>query len=145
VRRIQDDEPGLVADQAGKLVDVEAEVFLLSQSNGHRATADVVDHGLINWKTRVGIDDLVAFINQRENGKENDRLAARDYDNFLRGDSNPTAPCHFLSNGFAKIGKPGGGPIVRPSSVQSINSRVNDVGRSIEIRLADFEMNDVPA
>src|SRR5439155_3008669 len=104
-----------------------------------------MDHGLINRKPRIGIDDLVRLIDEGENCEEHDRLAAGNNHNFLGSDFNSAAAAYFLRNSLAQIRKSCGRAIMRPSGTEGVDRGVNDVGRSIEIRLADFEMDDVLA
>ncbi len=63
LRRIQNDQSGSVVDERGQFVDIEREVALLAQVDGHGASANVVDHRLVDGKARIGIDDLISFIN----------------------------------------------------------------------------------
>src|SRR5438874_1723364 len=66
LRRIQNDQLGSIADQVTEFVGIQSEVLLFAQANRHCAPANIIDHGLIDWKARVGIDDLVTFINEGE-------------------------------------------------------------------------------
>ena len=62
VRRIQNDQPGAIGDQRRQFVDIQAEILLLVQADGHRLGPDVVDHRLVNREAGVGIDDLISNI-----------------------------------------------------------------------------------
>src|SRR5579864_4288255 len=125
-----------------KYVHVEREIPLFGQSHGHGVPADVADHRLVDWEAGIGIDDFVAFIHQREDGKENDRLAAGDDNHFVRSDLYAARAAHFFCDGLAKIRNAGRWAIMRPAGVKRVNGGIHDVRRSIEIRLSDFEMDD---
>ncbi len=64
LRRVQDDQFGAVVDEPREFVDVEGEVALFAQLDGHRASADVVDHRLVDRKAGIGIDDFISLINK---------------------------------------------------------------------------------
>ena len=79
LRRIQNDEPGAIADQRRQFVHIEAEIFLLAQADGHRPRPDVVNHRLVNREARVGEDDFISGVGQAPaERKENNWLAAGD-------------------------------------------------------------------
>ncbi len=67
----------------GQFVDVEGEIAFFFQVDGNRATADVVDHRLVDGEAGVGIDDFIPFINERQDREENNWLAAGDDDDFV--------------------------------------------------------------
>ena len=54
------------------------------ERNGNRFAAGVFDHRLVDGEAGVGIDDLVAIVDQRQHGEEDDGLAAGD-DHDLSG------------------------------------------------------------
>src|SRR5437870_13756 len=60
VWRIQDNQLRAGADKASKLVPIQGEVSFFLQANRHSASANIMNHGLINWKAGTRIDDLVA-------------------------------------------------------------------------------------
>ncbi len=86
-----------------------------------------------------------AFFNQRENGEENDRLATGDDYHLFGCRVNPARLTDILRDHLAQLGHPGRRPVVGKTFVQRVAGRLDDVCRSIEIRLADLEMHDIAA
>src|SRR5207244_13569443 len=72
LRRIQNDQLGAVVDQPGEFVDIEPEIQFLAQLNRNSLGADIVDHRLINGESRIRVDDLIPFFNEREDAEEYD-------------------------------------------------------------------------
>ena len=145
LRRIQDDELRAVVNQPGEFVDVEPEIHLLAQLDRHRFRAEEVDHRLVNRESGIGVDDLVPFFDQREDGEEDDGLAAGDNDHFFGCRCYAARLTHILSDRLAQRRHPGGRPVVGEALVQGIARRLDDVARGIEIGLPDLEMDDVAA
>src|SRR5207244_11120274 len=105
VRRIQNDEPGASIDQMREFVHVKTKIFLFSQTNGNGSPADVTDHRLINRESGVGINDLIPFVNQRENREEDDGLAPGHNYNFFGSDCNASTATYFFGDRLAQIGQ----------------------------------------
>src|SRR5439155_14106669 len=118
---------GAVTEQVRQFVHVQAEVFFFSQPNRERTPADVVDHGLVNRESRIGIDDLIAWLNQRQNREKDDWLAARHNDHFLGRDWNTAAAAYFRRDGLAKLRKSGRRAVVRPAGTQCIDPGIDDI------------------
>ena len=64
LRRVDDDQLGAIGDEGSQFFHVQAEIALLAQADRDRKAADVVDHRLVDGEARVGVDNLIAFINQ---------------------------------------------------------------------------------
>src|SRR5208337_998859 len=75
LRGIDDDEFGAVGDKPGQIVDIHHEIALLAKLDGYGFATHVVDHRFVDGESRIGIDDLVALIDQRQHGVEHDRLS----------------------------------------------------------------------
>ena len=56
-----------------------------------------------------------------------------------------TARADLVRNRLAQFGKPRAGTVVGKTPVQSVHRRFHNVRRSVEIRLANLQMHDVPA
>ena len=104
VRRVQNNKPCAVVNEAREFVHVKGEILLLAQTNWHSASAHVANHRLVNRKPRVRIDDFVAVVDESQNRKKDDRLATRHNDHFVRRDLNFARATHFAGNGLAKFG-----------------------------------------
>ena len=137
------DEFGAIGDQRGQFVDVEREIALLAQLNRNRPPADIVDHRLINREAGIGIDDFIPFVNQRQYREENDWLTAGNNHHFLGRDLDPAGAAYVFGDGLAKFGQSRGGAIMRPTFVQSVDGGFDYVRGSVEIGLADFQVDDV--
>ena len=145
-RRVEDDQLRPRRHQADELVRVETEVVLLADRDRHRRRADEARHRLVDRKARVGVDDLVALLGQREDREEHDRLRARRHDHLRRvdGDAAP-ATLNRAAIASRSWGRPGGGRIVGPAGVERPLVGFDDVRRRVEVRLADLEVDHVAA
>jgi hypothetical protein len=80
---VEDDQPGLRCDLGDQLIDVEGVALLLEQPHRHRHPTDVPDHRLVDREAGVRVEDLVAGIDQGQDGVEHHRLAARGHHDHL--------------------------------------------------------------
>ncbi len=140
--RIQNNQFGAVVDKGGKFVDIEREVAVFAQMDGHGATTDVMNHGLVDGKTGIRVDDFISLINQRQDRKENNWLTAWDNNYFIAGNSHGAGAADVFGQGLTQVRQAGGGTVVRPAGAQGVDAGVNHVRRRVEIRFADLEMND---
>ena len=101
LRRIQNNQPGSIVDERSELVDFEREVAFFAQMDGHGAAANVVDHRLVNGKAGIGIDDFIALIDERQNRKENNWLAAWDDDHFVACNFYAASAAYVFGEGLA--------------------------------------------
>ncbi len=122
LRRIQDDELRAVVNQPGEFADVEPEIHLLAQLDRHGFRAEEVDHRLVNGESGIGVDDLIPFFHQREDGEEDDGLAAGDNDHFFGCCFYPARLTHVLSDGLAQLWHAGRRSVVREALVQGVAS-----------------------
>src|SRR4029077_13572022 len=91
----------------------------------------------------IRIDDLIGFFHERKNAEEDDGLATRDDHYFFRCNVYLTRLAYMLRDDLAQLGQTGGRSVMGETLVQRVTGRVDDVGRRIEIRFPDFEMDDV--
>ena len=145
LRRIENNELGVIGDQRGQLIHVEREVAFLAQLDGYGLAAHVVDHRLVDGETRIGIDNLIAFIDQRQDGVEHDGLSAGDNHHFIGRDRDAARAAYVIGNGLAQSGQAGGGTVMGPALVQRIHGRFHHVGWRVEIGLSDLQVNDALA
>src|ERR1700687_3990337 len=142
VRRVQDDQLGTVGDQRGQFFDIDGKVALLAQRNCDRASADIVDHGLIDGEAGIGVNDFIPCLNQRQDRKENNWLAARNNNDLIARHRDLAGAADIIGNGLAQVGQTGGGAVVGPSLVERVDTGLDDIGGSVEVGLANFEVND---
>src|SRR5437667_7419414 len=145
MRRIHNDQLRAIVDQSGEFADIEAEIHLLAQPDRNRFRADVINHRLVNRESGIGVDDLIAFFNQREDSEKDDWLTARDNDHFFGSRGYATCLTHVVRDRLAQLRQAGRWSVMRETFVKRVTSRVDDVAWRIKIGFADFEMNDVAA
>src|SRR6266853_3001265 len=143
LRRIYYDQLRPIVDQPSEFADVESEIHFLAQLNRHRFRANVIDHRLVDGKSRIRVDDFISFFRQREDAEEYDWLAAGNYNDFFRRYSYAARLAHVAGDRLAQFRQPGRRSVVSESLVQRVGRRFDEVGRGIEIRLTNFEMNNV--
>ena len=102
----------------------------------------IVDHRLVDGEAGVGIDNFISLINQCQNRKENNRLAAWNHNHFIARNWHFAGVADIVGNGLAQVGQTGGGTVVGPSHMQSVDARLDDIGRSVKVGLTDFKVND---
>src|SRR5580698_1658038 len=102
-----------------------------------------MDHRLVDGKTGIGIDDLVAHIRQRQNRKENNWLSAGDDDHPIARDIDSATARNILGNGLAQLGQSCRRTVVSPSCLEGFDPGFDDVFGRVKIGLTNFEMNDV--
>ena len=143
LRRIQNNEFGAVVDQSGQLGDIDSEIQLLAQPDRHRFRADVADHRFINWKPRIRVNHLIPIFRQRQDGEKDDGFTARNDDHFFGCNIYASRFADIIGNCLTQLGQSRGGPVMRNTLMQRVDRRINDVAWCIEIRFADFQMNNV--
>ena len=74
--------------------------------------------------------------------KENNWLAAWDNNHFVTGNWYIPGAANVIGNGLAQIGQSGGRAVVSPSLVESVDPGLYDIGGGIEVRFANFQVND---
>ena len=141
LRRIQNDELRAVVDERRQFVYVEREVALLAQLDRHGAPADVMNHRFVNREAGIGIDDFVAFIDEREDREEDDRLAAGNDHDFVRRDFHTAGAADIFGHSLAQFGLAGGGAVVCPTAAHRVGAGFDHIGRSIKVGLADFQVD----
>ena len=63
VRRVQDDQLGAAGNQRGQFLDVHGEVALFAERKRNRASADIIDHGLVDGEAGIRVNNFVSLIN----------------------------------------------------------------------------------
>ena len=83
------------------------------------------------------------MFDQRKNAEKNDRFSAGDDDHFFGRNIHPARLAHVLRDRLSQLWQTGGRSVVRETVAHGIGSGIDDVTWRIEVRLADFEMNNV--
>ena len=121
-----------------EFVGVEAEVVVLGQAQRDRRAAGVAGHRLVDREARIGVDDLVALVDQRQKRIEHDGLRTRRHD-YVGGVDVEAAPDRGVTcDGLAQNRQAERRRVVRKAVVEGLLGRVADVDRSVEIGLADL-------
>ncbi len=133
----------MVGDLLQDLVHVYVKVAVFAQAVGNRLAAHKPDQRFVNREAGIGIEHLVVALDERQNREEHDGLATRRDDDFARIDGDAEPLRDLAGNGLAQLGKPGGWAVVSPALAQSAGRCLDDVGRRREVRLADFQVDDL--
>src|SRR5437879_9957238 len=87
MRGIQDNQLRTISGEGCEFVDIEREIAFFAQVDWYGLAANVVDHRLVDRETGVGINDLIAFIYERQDSNENTRFTSRPATHLLHGTS----------------------------------------------------------
>ena len=145
VGRVQDDEPRVLVHQRCELVEVRVVVQLAPQRHGDWLCAAEVHHGGVDGEAGVGIDDLGAGLRERQQGEEHDGLGAGGDDHLLPIVLEASALAGIAGHGLPDLRDARSGDVVRVARVEGIDGRGLDVGRRLEVGLADLQVDDLNA
>ncbi len=110
--------------------------------DGHRGGAHEAGQRLVDGVARVGHEDLVARVDQAEDGVQHHALAADRDEDLLRIGGHALAQVHVGGDGLAQGGDARERRVVGGALVEGLLGRLAHVGRRIEVRLADLEVDD---
>jgi hypothetical protein len=144
-RRVDDQQPCARRDEPGQLLDVEPEVVLHPDGDRHRRGADEPRERLVDRIARVGHDHLVAGVDQPQDRVQHHALAADRDEHLGRIGREPLARGHVVGDRPAQLGDARKGGVVGRTLIEGALRRLPDVGRRVEIGLADLEMDHRPA
>jgi hypothetical protein len=145
LRRVEDHELGPRAQPRAQLLEIEREVARLVQRQRNRGGPDPPDRRLVDGKARVGIDDLVARLAHRQDREEQEGLRAVADEHPLRRHLDAAGARQLLGDGRPEAGQAGARAVVRRACPHGGEGRLRDVLGCREVRLADLQMDDVPA
>ena len=143
VRRIHNHQLRLVRNLPRNLIHADIEIQRLVQPHRNRNAAREPHHRLVYRKARIGIQNLVAIIHQRQHYEKHYRLAARRNDHIIAPNRNAARLRHLLRYPLPHIRKPRRRPIVRLPPSQRLHARVHYILRRIKIRLPDLQMDNI--
>ena len=115
------------------------------QLHGHRYAADVVDHRLVYGEAGVGVQDLIAGVHQREHGEKHDRLAARGDHHVVGLDLDVAGLGDLFGDTCPYVRQTRRRTVVGEPVSQGFDASLDDVGRSVEVRFSDLQVDDVLA
>ena len=141
-RRVDDQDPRPRRDQRRKLVHVEAEVIGHPDRDRHRRRADESRQGLIDGIARIRDQDLVARVHEPKDRVHHDALAAGGHEDLRGIDVEPLPGRGIGRDRRAQGGDTGERRVVRLALVECPLCGLPDVGRGIEVRLADLKVDD---
>ena len=108
---------------------------------GDRRAADEARHRLVDRVAGVRDDDLVAGVDQGQDRVVHDALAADRHEHALGATSKPRRADRVGGDGGAQLGDAGERRVVRRAGVEGALGGLADVGRRVEVRLADLEVD----
>ena len=131
---------GVISD--AQLVDVEPEVVRHPDRDRHWRRPDEPGQRFVDRVARVGHEDLVARIDQRQDRVQHHALAADRDEHPVRLDREALAGRRVGGDRLAQGGDARERRVVGRTRVERGLGRSPDVGRGIEVRLADLEVDD---
>ena len=144
-RRVDEQDPRPGRDERGQLVDVEPELVLHPDRDRHRGRPDEPGERFVDRVAGVGDDDLVARIDEPEDRVEHHALAADGHEDLRRIGVDALALRDVRGDRLAQRRDAGERRVVRLALVERALGRGADVGRRVEIGLADLEIDHRPA
>ena len=141
--RVDDDEAGARCDEREHLVGVEREVLLLQQRDWNRGGAAEADRGLVDREARVRVEDLRPRLAEHHHREEHRHLAAGDDDDPVRMHLDPAVAHDVRRDRLADPRDSRRRGIAVMAVAQRPRARLDDVGRRLEVRLTDTEVDDV--
>ena len=136
-------QPRSVGDALRHFVHVYAEPSGFVQLHRDGDAAAEVDHGLVDGKAGVGIEDFVSHVHQRHDDEEHDGLAARRDDDVLAFDGYSARRGHLFGDSISQLVVSGRGVVAGEPVGEGAPAGVHHVGGRVEVRFAYFEMNNV--
>lgn len=119
--------------------------FFFAQEVWDGGSAAIVDHARVDGKSWDRVEHLVAWLDEREDGEEHDRLGARrDHDHLWR-DGDAARFANVIGDGLAQLGDAGAGGVLGLAISERACACFDDVLRRGKIGLAHLKMDDVLA
>ena len=141
-RRVDDEEPRPGRDQRGQLVDVEPEVVGHPDRDRDRRRADEAGQRLVDRVAGIRDEDLVAGVDQAEDRVQHHALATDRDEDLERLDREALARGGIGGDRLAQGRDPGERRVVRRAGVERRLRGLPDVGRRVEVGLAELEVDD---
>ena len=145
VVRVRDEQGLRLGRYRGlELLRLKAELRLRGELYRHRHAVCEPDARLVGDVARLGIDDLVAGV-QRRAECDVYRLAAANREDYLvlRVVNEAVLAVHVVRDLVAQLGQTGVRGVEGAPFLKRVDAFFADVPRSVEVRLADAERDDV--
>ena len=142
-RRVQDQPFGLRRDRPFQVLLTQAEAALRRTRDRHGLAVGQQRDVRIRDPVRRRDDDLVAGIEGRHEGVEDDLLAAAAHGDLVGRVVQSVFPLELVADGLAQLRRPGDGGIPGLAPVHGRLRRLDDVRRRVEVGLAGAEADDV--
>ncbi len=140
----EDEELGSVRHQRSQLVGIDPELVLFPEGNGHTPGSHEGADRLVHGKPGIRVHHLVAFLAEGQEHVPHDRFGTGCDDDPLGAGGEAAGRFEELGHGLPQLGDPGCGNVVGVSRFQGGCRRLPDVGRCVEVGLADLQVDDLP-
>ena len=142
---IHDQQTRLRRDQRQGLVGRESKAVLLADRHRDRPRAGILDHGAIDGKARIRVEDVDAGLAEHQDRHEHGGLAAGQDHHFAGRHGDPETCLQIGGHGFAQRRNSNCRRIAMVTIAKCFDRRFDDeIGRA-EVGLADAEIDDVTA
>ncbi len=142
-RKIHDQRASARADQGGDALSVQSPHFIESVADRDRPGES--HDRRVDREARVRHEDLITHVEHREEGVEHHWLCARNDDDVLGRSSPDATPGERRGDRIAQDGQPGRIYVTGVTLAQGPDPCLDYVGRRRPVRLADLEMDHMPA
>ena len=144
-RGVDDEHPRPRRDEGRELVEIDPEVVLHPDRHGNRRRTDEPGQGFVDRVARVRDEDLVAGVDQPENGIEHHALAADRHEHPIWRHLEALPGGRVLGDRFAELRDPRiRGVVGCPVIERSLRGLPRIRGR-VEVGFTDLKVDDVPA
>ena len=143
VGTVEDEHLGPRIHEPAELVDIGLEAVLLPKRKRHAARPGEIDHRRVDGEAGVGIDRLVAILEESQQGVEHDRLRARGDDHLPRIGSDAAPLLQIKRDRFTQLDHARRLGVMGLASFERRDTGRDDRRRRVEVRLADLQVNDV--
>src|SRR5450756_946830 len=139
--RVDDDKLGTRRDQLDEGVAVKTKVLLLEDGERHRLGAGDVDDRLVDGIRGIGVDGLIAVLEQGHTRRVDDVLGPRADQHLFSRDWDATGPADVLRDRLAEVHTSHGGRVVRVVLLDRPDAGLLDVLGGIEVGFADLHID----
>ena len=142
VRRIENEDAGLVGDFRGDLPEIGLKSVFFDQSEGNGFRAETTRERWVDGKTGIRIQDFVAGFDERHHSQRQCHFAAGSYEDLFRLNGKISGTREIVRDLFAKRGNAAGSAVAVTSRSHGIAERVHHRSGGMKIGFAEFEMDD---
>src|SRR5262249_25137297 len=121
------------------------ELIFLEQRVRNGICAKAAREGWIDWEAGIGIENLVAGLDQRHHGQRKSHLTARSDEHFFRRDVELARALQISADSLAQCKKASRRAIAVPARSHRTAHGVDNRRGRMKVRFAELEMDDGPA